>query len=284
MQMCWRRFSRGCVLAALICLVSVKSADAATLKWHNNLQEAARESQRLQKPMLIEISAVWCTYCKKMKRTFADEQIVRQVNGCFIPVEIDADEHQRLVQAVGADALPTTVIISSDFKLLKKIVGYHTPAQLNRELGEICQAKHDVAVADNSANPVKRAARVKSVTPVKPVKRTTAKPAFDGYCLVSLLDNQKLKQCTGDYKAVYKGRAVYFANGQFKRRFEIDPEKYWPACEGICPVSTADKMETVAGKAAWGAIYHDRLWFFADKASRNKFAASPKEYASLTVR
>jgi YHS domain-containing protein len=252
----------------------MNSADAATLHWRNNLQEAAMESQRLNKPMLIEISAVWCRYCKKMKRTFADAQVIRQVNGCFIPVEIDADKNQRLVEAVGADALPTTVIISSDFKLLKKIVGYHTPAQLNRKLGEICQVKYEIVVAEKNAKPPK------NVTPMKPVKKTTPKPAFDRYCLVSLLDNRKLKQCTDEHAAAYKGRVVYFANDQYKRRFEADPEKYWPAYDGNCPVTTVDKMGPAAGKAAWGAIYHHRLWFFANKASRAKFAASPKDYAS----
>lgn len=279
MQTGWRRFGCGCVLAALIGLATVNSADAATVHWHNNLQEAAKESQRLNKPMLIEISAVWCRYCKKMKRTFADEQIVRQVNGCFIPVEIDADENRRLVAAVGADALPTTVIISSDFKLLKKIVGYHTPAQLNQKLGEICQVKYEVAVAENAVTENSAKPR-KNVTSVKPVKKTALKPAFDGYCLVSLLDNQKLRQCTDKHTAVYKGRVVYFASDEYKLRFDADPERYWPVHEGICPVTAQDKMQPVAGKAAWGAIYHDRLWFFADKASRNKFAASPKEYAS----
>ena len=283
MQMGWKRFGCGCILAALICLATLNSADAATLHWRNNLQEAATESQRLNKPMLIEISASWCHYCKKMKRTFADEQIVRQINGCFIPVEIDADKHQRLVAAVGADALPTTVIISSDFKLLKKIVGYHTPAQLKQKLGEICQVKYDVAVEENAATENIAKPRQHAVS-VKPVKKTTPQPAFDRYCLVSLLDNQKLKQCTTEYTAIYKGRVVCFASNQHKRRFEADPEKYWPAHNGICPVTTIDKAEPAFGKAAWGAIYHDRLWFFADKAARNEFAASPREYASAIER
>lgn len=300
------RLVGGCILAALFCTTAAGATAAETLHWHNDLRVAAEESQRLQKPMLIEITAVWCGYCKKMKRTYANDQVVRHVNGCFVPVEIDADEHKRLVAAVGADTLPTTVIISPEFKLLKKITGYHTPDELNDQLGEICQAGHDVVDAESgdqrsqpSAKPASRITRpaenpnfpaVKPPTPtpqkptVKPVKTSRAKPAFDRHCLVSLLEDRKLRPCGLEHTAVYKGRLLCFADEDRKRRFEAGPEKYWPALDGRCPVSAIDAELPVEGRAVWGAIYHGRLWFFSDKESRRKFAASPAHYASAAPR
>jgi YHS domain-containing protein len=270
MKMTMIRLNGG-ILAALFCLAVASQAEAGKpLKWHTNLQTAARESQRLQKPMLIEISAVWCGYCKKMKETFNDEKIARHVSGCFVPVLIDADENQRLVEAVGADALPTTVIVSPDFKLLKKITGYYTPRQLDAKLGEICLAKHEVVQG--------RLARNSAPAPVRTTKATTPKPAFNGHCLVSLFDDQKLKVCTLDHTTRYRGQLLCFASARHKQQFNAEPMKYWPAMDGVCPVTLIDRKKPVTGKAVWGAIYHDRLWFFADKASRNKFADSPAAY------
>ncbi|MBT4866651.1 MAG: DUF255 domain-containing protein [Planctomycetaceae bacterium] len=271
MQMTKKRLSGGILVAAMFCLVATNHVEAAkNLQWHTNLQKAAKESKRSQKPMLIEISAVWCGYCKKMKETFNDEKIARHVNGCFVPVMIDADENQRLVEAVGADALPTTVIVSPDFKLLKKITGYYTPRQLDAKLGEICLASHEVVE--------RQVVRKQAPAPVRTAKAITPKPAFNGHCLVSLFDDQKLKVCTLDFTTNYRGQLLCFASAKHKQLFDAQPRKYWPAIDGVCPVNLVDRKKPVTGKAVWGAIYRDRLWFFADKASRNRFADSPAKY------
>jgi YHS domain-containing protein/thioredoxin-related protein len=271
MKMTMIRLNGGILAAALFCLVAASQAEAAQpLKWHTNLRDAARESQRSQKPMLIEISATWCGYCKKMKETFNDEKIARHVSGCFVPVLIDADENQQLVEAVGADSLPTTVIVSPDFRLLKKITGYYTPRQLDAKLDEICLAKHEVVR--------RQVVRKDKPIPVRTAKATTPKPAFNGHCLVSLFDNQKLKVCTLDHTTNYRGQLLCFASAKHKQQFDAEPRKYWPAMDGVCSVSLIDQKKPVTGKAIWGAIYHDQLWFFADKASRNKFADSPTTY------
>jgi len=266
----WHRFGGSCVLVMLVCLTAASPARAAKLTWFTDLRKAAEESQRSKRPMLIEISADWCRYCKKMKQSFADDTIVKHVQGCFVPVEIDADKNRRLVESVGAEALPTTVIISHDFRLLKMITGYLPPDQLDRQLGKVCQVNHEVTAPSVPKKMTKTAQKV-AVAP---------KLAFDLYCLVSLFDEHKLQQCTVQHTTTYQGQMLCFASAEHKRKFDADPDRYWPILGGKCLVTAVERNKKVAGKPNWGAIYRERLWFFMDKNSRDKFAASPLDYAS----
>ncbi|MCH8829844.1 MAG: thioredoxin family protein, partial [Planctomycetes bacterium] len=140
---CGRMLLAG--LAALS-LLAVR-AQAENFTWRSDLHQAAAESKKLQKPMLLEFTASWCGYCRKMKQTtFRDKSVCRQINGCFVPVTIDADKHQELMKAVHVEYLPTTIVISPQLVVLKRIQGYHTAAQYRKQLGGICRlAKHESA-------------------------------------------------------------------------------------------------------------------------------------------
>lgn len=275
------RLMGGCLTAVVLCLFAANQIHAAeALQWHSDLKKAALESQRSQKPMLIEITADWCTYCKKMKTTFQHETIVRHVNGCFIPVTVDADENEKLVEAVGADALPTTVIVSPKFKLLKKITGYYTPQQFESKLGEICLANHEVVQTEPVSEQKVTPPAAQPAIPVIPVKAVTPQPNFGGYCLVSLLDEQKLRLCKGEFSSQYKGALLYFDSAEQKQKFDANPARYWPALDGHCPIRSLVEKKPIPGKPNWGAIYQARLWFFADKESRNEFAKAPANHVS----
>lgn len=62
-----------------------------------------------------------------------------------------------------------------------------------------------------------------------------------------------------------------------KKAFLKNPEKYWPALNGYCPVSAAGDIEAI-GNAKLGAFYKGKLWFFANKDNRKRFAINPGIY------
>ncbi len=131
------------ICVAFCCgVIFQSSVYAGNVPWRTDVRAAAKESAQTKKPMLLKITADWCYYCKKMKKSFEQEKVAKQVNDCFVPVIIDADKHQKLVAAIGIDGLPTTVIITSDYKVLKKITGYKDAKALGRELDKICQVNH----------------------------------------------------------------------------------------------------------------------------------------------
>lgn len=255
----------GCIVGLLT--ASPIIAAESEITWQSDYNKAAREAIRLKKPMLVEITAAWCGYCHKMKReTFSDAGIAKQINGCFIPVSIDADRDAELVEAIGVEGLPTTVIISPDLKIIRRITGYQTAAEFSVHLGAVCPVKHEET---------ELAAKVSLADATEPVF------AFDKTCLVSLQDQRKLLKGSKDITLVYKGETLCFASEELKLKFKEDPAKYWPTDNGYCPVSaTREPDKKRRGAPRFAVVYRNTLWFCADKDTLVDFTENPRSFAT----
>jgi thiol:disulfide interchange protein len=118
------------------------------IAWQTNYDTAARQATTAQKPMLVQITAGWCTYCVKMSReTYHEESIVRHVNQCFIPIKIDAESQPEFLRQVDLKVLPTTLIVSPDLTITQRLNGYQSALELEKHLREYCRS-HAVAPCD----------------------------------------------------------------------------------------------------------------------------------------
>ena len=95
------------------------------IQWHEWGPEAFATAQRENKPMLLDIGAVWCHWCHVMDReSYDDPEIAAIVNEHFIAVKVDRDErpdidsrYQAAVQAVsGQGGWPLTAFLTPDGK------------------------------------------------------------------------------------------------------------------------------------------------------------------------
>jgi len=95
------------------------------IQWHEWGPEAFAAAQRENKPMLLDIGAVWCHWCHVMDReSYDDPEIAAIVNQHFIAVKVDRDErpdidsrYQTAVQAVsGQGGWPLTAFLTPDGK------------------------------------------------------------------------------------------------------------------------------------------------------------------------
>jgi uncharacterized protein len=103
----------------------LRSAMHQPIQWHEWGAEAFAEAQRENKPMLLDIGAVWCHWCHVMDReSYDDPGIAAIVNQHFIAVKVDRDErpdidsrYQAAVQAVsGQGGWPLTAFLTPDGK------------------------------------------------------------------------------------------------------------------------------------------------------------------------
>ena len=255
---------------------------SSKVTWQTDLRQAVHEAGRAQKPLLVEFTASWCGYCRKMKQTtFADERIARHVNGCFVPVSVDADQNGRLMRTVGVEALPTTVILSHDLRVVRRIAGYQTPEQLEAHLGAIC-VHEEPELTPVSIEPVPEQSSPKTApAAAQPATETsqTAPWAFDKLCLVSLRDDHRLRTGRSSLSVTFRGQRLCFATAEHVRRFEQNPELYWPALEGNCVVSHVDENSNRPGLGREALVFRNRIWLFADRERRNRFYESAAEYA-----
>ena len=103
----------------------LRSAMHQPIQWQEWGEDAFAAAQRENKPMLLDIGAVWCHWCHVMDReSYDDPEIAAIVNQHFIAVKVDRDErpdidsrYQVAVQAVsGQGGWPLTAFLTPDGK------------------------------------------------------------------------------------------------------------------------------------------------------------------------
>jgi len=103
----------------------LRSAMHQPIRWHEWGEEAFAAAESANKPMLLDIGAVWCHWCHVMDReSYDDPEIAAIVNEHFVAVKVDRDErpdidsrYQAAVQAVsGQGGWPLTAFLTPDGK------------------------------------------------------------------------------------------------------------------------------------------------------------------------
>ncbi len=103
----------------------LRSAMHQPIRWHEWGEEAFATARREDKPMLLDVGAVWCHWCHVMDReSYDDPAVAAIVNEHFVAVKVDRDErpdidsrYQAAVQAVsGQGGWPLTAFLTPDGK------------------------------------------------------------------------------------------------------------------------------------------------------------------------
>ncbi len=120
--------SRGNVQKA-----SAEKADEVL--WAKDPKSAYKMAQATGQPMLLVFSGKRCSWCRKLEReTLADSKVVDLVNGKFIPLHIDVDEHPEISEALEVEGLPTTVVLTPDGEVLASASGFQPASKYQKTL------------------------------------------------------------------------------------------------------------------------------------------------------
>src|SRR5271165_997824 len=101
----------------------LRSAMHQPIQWHEWGDEAFAAAQRENKPVLLDIGAVWCHWCHVMDReSYESAETAAIINQQFIAVKVDRDErpdvdsrYQLAVSAIsGTGGWPLTVFLTPD--------------------------------------------------------------------------------------------------------------------------------------------------------------------------
>ncbi|MFZ0478188.1 MAG: DUF255 domain-containing protein, partial [Terriglobales bacterium] len=103
----------------------LRSAMHQPIQWHEWGEDAFAAARRANKPILLDIGAVWCHWCHVMDRESYDDPVIANiVNENFIAVKVDRDErpdidsrHQIAISALtGQGGWPLTAFLTPDGK------------------------------------------------------------------------------------------------------------------------------------------------------------------------
>ena len=103
----------------------LRSALHQPIHWHEWGAEAFDLAAKEDKPILLDIGAVWCHWCHVMDReSYEDAKLAGVINEHFIAVKVDRDErpdvdsrYQAAVSAIsGQGGWPLTAVLTPDGK------------------------------------------------------------------------------------------------------------------------------------------------------------------------
>ncbi len=130
----------GIVLLAGYLLFSFKTENKTELPnpkgvhfYNGTWNEALAEAKKQNKVIFLDVYAVWCGPCKKLKKTtFNNEEVGDFFNTNFINIAIDGEtpEGQKLMAKYGVRGFPTLLIIDANSNLIDRTTGFHSANRL----------------------------------------------------------------------------------------------------------------------------------------------------------
>ena len=141
-------------------------------------------------------------------------------------------------------------------------------------------------IADAPDPPASKVEPVAYVTPnpaVQPpaVDKVAAPPvALSSYCVVELVKNGRWAKGDLRWTVVHQGWIYRFSGPTQRQQFLADPDAFAPINSGNDPVLTVDENRSVAGQAAYCALYNSRLYTFSSAATQARFNEHPQRYAA----
>lgn len=253
--------------------------------WHTNLNEARREAERLNRPLLVHFGAVWCAPCQKMERTvFNQPEVIDQLKATAVCLKIDVDKNPELAQRFGVERFPTDVILEPNGMRLMEATGYQSPEEY-RALVDRAARRYAVLLAARSNRPAPPVATTPETggNPAQVVKNANAQLMLDGYCPVTLQNTRSWKKGDSQFQTTYKDQVYQFVSAEARAEFLQAPEKYVPQFLGCDPVLIFTTDRAVPGSIEWAAYFDNHLYLFVSQDNRSAFKADPEKYLRTRV-
>jgi len=85
------------------------------INWLEWSKESFGKAKQKDKPILLDLTAVWCHWCHVMDATsYSDVEIIRKINEDFIPIKVDIDKRPDIKERYNMGGFPSTVFLNPD--------------------------------------------------------------------------------------------------------------------------------------------------------------------------
>jgi uncharacterized protein YyaL (SSP411 family) len=107
------------------------------IKWLDWTDEAFKRAKEENKPILLDISAVWCHWCHRLDQdTYSVPEIAGYIESHFIPIRVDTDKRPDINRRYNMGGWPTTAFLTPDGRVMGGGT-YIPPDQMRQVLREI---------------------------------------------------------------------------------------------------------------------------------------------------
>ena len=110
---------------------------ASEIGWRPWSEAAFEEAKRLDRPILLSISAVWCHWCHVMdETTYSNSGVIDLIKNEYVPVRVDNDVRPDINQRYNMGGWPTTAFLTSSGDILTGAT-YLPPDQMTGALRRV---------------------------------------------------------------------------------------------------------------------------------------------------
>lgn len=105
--------------------MSGSNSASAEIRWQSSVEQTLQSAQSSRKPILVFVGAKWCHFCEKMrKETWSDPALADPVSEAFETLALDGDRDHQIVDSLGLQGFPATLVYSPEGKLLGRADGF----------------------------------------------------------------------------------------------------------------------------------------------------------------
>ncbi len=93
------------------------------IKWLEWNKESFQKAKKENKPILLDIMAVWCYWCKRLdKDTYENKDVISFVNNNFIPIRVDTDKRPDINSRYNWGGWPTTAVLNKKGEIINGVM------------------------------------------------------------------------------------------------------------------------------------------------------------------
>ncbi|MEO8275261.1 MAG: thioredoxin family protein [Thermoanaerobaculia bacterium] len=129
------------------------ASSALAMNWHNRPEEAFAAARQSGRPVLADLTAKWCGWCKTMEREVFTQPVFQKFAERFVLLRVDVEDRaggSELQQRFNATSLPTLLILDGKRSLMGKVEGYFETPKLIARLENVLQ-RYDAYLATYAA-------------------------------------------------------------------------------------------------------------------------------------
>jgi thioredoxin-related protein len=116
-------FALFCWLGAIYASALALSPEA--IPWRTDFHRAEMEARARGRLLWVQFTGPWCPNCQRMEReSFVHPRVVDQACSHFIPVKVQSDQHEDLVDRFGLKGIPATVLVKPSGEVMARQEGY----------------------------------------------------------------------------------------------------------------------------------------------------------------
>jgi len=100
----------------------------------DDYEQAAARAQQEGKPLMVDVGATWCTFCKQLDEEVLSRAEVAEAARDFVAVRVDGDKRPDLVKRLEVSGYPTVLLLDANEKIIGRLRGVVRPQAMLDEM------------------------------------------------------------------------------------------------------------------------------------------------------